>query len=181
MESGCCPGSRERWLGSGCAIGGEDPKEGSGDSAKTDNRIGASRSPITSLVPDPKRDLVVTAQADPDQKIPRDLDWGGRTRLWAHTSGSACWPRSRIARRWGSQSLTIGASGEERRPTPDLSSRLGGFPTRFALRLLWAITLDKGSAAARTLRRALTRPSPRLKSIDRPLHDMPRAVGCGRL
>ena len=55
---------------------GEGPKEGSGEAAKTDNRIGASRSPLTSLVPGPKRDLVVTAQADPDQKIQRLLDWG---------------------------------------------------------------------------------------------------------
>ncbi len=41
----------------------------SGDAAKTDNRTGASRSPLTSLVPDPKRDLVVTAQPIPIRRF----------------------------------------------------------------------------------------------------------------
>ena len=50
-------------------------KEGSGEAAKTDNRIGASRSPLTSLVPGPKRDLVVTAQPIPIRRF-RD-SWTG--------------------------------------------------------------------------------------------------------
>ena len=79
-------------------------EEESEDAAKTDNRIGASRSPLTSLVPDPKRDLVVTAQADPDQKIPRDLDWG---RVLAH--GEVV-DQSEEMILWQSGSSCVGAS-----------------------------------------------------------------------
>ncbi len=59
----------------GCAVAFEGPKEESGEAAKTDNRIGASRSPLTSLVPGPKRDLVVTAQPIPIRRF-RD-SWTG--------------------------------------------------------------------------------------------------------
>ncbi len=54
---------------------GEGPKEGSGDAAKTDNRIGVVPSPFRSLVPGPKRDLVVTAQPIPIRRF-RD-SWTG--------------------------------------------------------------------------------------------------------
>ncbi len=53
----------------GCAVAFRGAGEESGDAAKTDNRIGASRSPLTSLVPDPKRDLVVTAQPIPIRRF----------------------------------------------------------------------------------------------------------------
>lgn len=63
-------------MGWGCGMEDGGAGEESGAAAKTDKPIGAGRSPLTSLVPGPKRDLVVTARADPDQKIPRALDWG---------------------------------------------------------------------------------------------------------
>ncbi len=63
-------------MGLGCAMDAEGPSEGSGDAAKTDNRIGVVPSPFRSLVPGPKRDFVVTAQPIPIRRFPRFLDWG---------------------------------------------------------------------------------------------------------
>ncbi len=61
---------------------GEGPKEGSGEAAKTDNRIGASRSPLTSLVPGPKRDFVVTALSRSRSEDSETLGLGPRSRMW---------------------------------------------------------------------------------------------------
>ncbi len=66
LRAGRCRKKRAVEMWWGCAVAFEGAGEGSGDAAKTDNRIGVVPSPFRSLVPDPKRDLVVTARADPD-------------------------------------------------------------------------------------------------------------------